>query len=89
MALKENGTLWGWGANAIGQLGIGNVGDQSEPVQITTDTDWTSVHAGILHSMALKKDGSLLAWGGNSHGQLGDSTNETRWMPVKISEADH
>ncbi len=45
MAVKTDGTLWGWGNNFNGELGI-NAGDtagrRSSPTQIP-GTDWTNV----------------------------------------------
>jgi alpha-tubulin suppressor-like RCC1 family protein len=71
LAIKENGTLWTWGRNNQGQLGIGSIVDQATPVQIGTDTTWLWVSAGLQFSTALKIDGTLWTWGSNSHGQLG------------------
>lgn len=34
MALKQDGTLWSWGANDKGQLGIGNYTNSTVPVQV-------------------------------------------------------
>lgn len=71
IAIKENGTLWAWGRNNQGQLGIGSTVDQATPVQVGTDTTWIWVSAGLQFSTALKSDGTLWTWGINSNGQLG------------------
>jgi len=42
-ALKTNGTLWTWGDNAVGQLGLGDTTDRGVPTQVGTDTGWTAV----------------------------------------------
>ncbi|KPA14248.1 BNR repeat domain protein, partial [Candidatus Magnetomorum sp. HK-1] len=34
MAIKNDGTVWVWGSNGNGKLGIGALGDQSYPVQV-------------------------------------------------------
>ena len=75
MALKTDGTLWAWGQNDWGQLGIGNLNQQNNPTQIGTDNDWVSVSAGAGHTLALKSNGTLWAWGINNHGQLGNGIN--------------
>ena len=62
-AIKTNGTLWAWGENSAGQLGIGNTQAQTLPVQVGTDTDWKQVAAGVSSVLALKADGSLWGWG--------------------------
>lgn len=69
-AIKTNGTLWAWGENSAGQLGIGNTQAQTLPVQVGTDTDWKQVAAGVSSVLALKTDGSLWGWGLNMNGEL-------------------
>jgi hypothetical protein len=74
----RNGTLWAWGNNEYGQLGIGNNTNANTPQQVGTDNKWVSVAAGLTYSLALKSDGTLWAWGSNSDGQLGiGNTNNT------------
>ncbi len=84
LATKNDGSLWAWGDNTYGQLGIGSTDSQSNPVQVGTDHDWAVVSAGSSHSVAVKSDGSLWAWGYNYGGQLGDGTSSTRLSPVRI-----
>ena len=69
-AIKTNGTLWSWGENSAGQLGIGNTQAQTLPVQVGTETDWTQGAAGVSSGLALKTDGSLWGWGLNMNGEL-------------------
>ena len=78
------GSLWAWGLNTIGQLGQGNTTVRSSPVQVGTDTDWSSVSAGNLHSMAIKTTGTLWAWGGNTYGKLGLGDTTNRSSPVQV-----
>lgn len=85
-ALKTNGTLWAWGNNAFGQLGIGP-GNSYVPMQIGTDNNWKSVAAGITYGVALKTDGSLWSWGSNYFGQLGDGTQTDKNNPVQVGDA--
>ena len=44
-ALKSDGTLWSWGYNTNGRLGLGDVVDRSSPVQVGSLTTWTSIAA--------------------------------------------
>ena len=46
IAVKTNGTLWGWGNNQAGELGLGSKAQDnySSPVQIT-GTNWGSISA--------------------------------------------
>jgi alpha-tubulin suppressor-like RCC1 family protein len=40
VAIKSDGTLWSWGANASGQLGLNDTTTRSSPVQVGTTTIW-------------------------------------------------
>ncbi len=83
--VKDDGTLWAWGDNKCGQLGIGTEGGiQKVSKQIGADSDWKAAAAGSCHAVGLKSDGSLWAWGGNGCGQLGGGTKEGRNVPVRI-----
>ena len=90
IALKNNGTLWGWGNNNFGQLGIGtttNVGVRV-PTQIGTATDWKEISSKFNHTLAIKTDGTLWAWGRNDYtGTLGDGTTTNKLSPVQIGTA--
>jgi len=89
LAVRSDGTLWSWGFNQNGQLGIGNTpnGNASHisvPTQVGTAKDWVAVAAGKAHSLATNKAGMLYAWGRNFNGQLGDGTKIDRSVPTRI-----
>lgn len=69
-AIKEDGTLWGWGDNTHGQLGAQSVSLFEEPTLISSDS-WISVAVGAVHVVAMKADSTLWGVGGNYNGQLG------------------
>ena len=81
--LKSDGSLWGMGLNAWGQLGNGTLNNTNLPEQIVSDCV-TSIAAGYTHSLLLKSDGSLWAMGQNNVGQLGDGTHSTSYVPECI-----
>ena len=85
---QDDGTLWAWGNNTVGQLGIDNLEAQTVPVQINTDTDWTTYSVGINNVHAIKADGTLWAWGSNFEGQLGDGTTNDSSVPIQIGTDD-
>ncbi|MGV7108156.1 T9SS type A sorting domain-containing protein [Flavobacterium sp. U410] len=87
VAIKEDGTLWSWGANNYGQLGHPSASNINIPTQIGVDNNWENVSCGSGHVLALKSDGSLWAWGYNQDGQLGDGTTINRNTPVQIGSA--
>ena len=71
-AVKDDGSLWAWGINTQGEMGIGNVspGYYSSPVQIPGST-WQCTSSTYLSRIASKTDGTLWSWGRNGNGQLG------------------
>jgi len=73
-AIKPDGSLWAWGLNRWGALGIGNNVNQDAPIQIGTDTDWLVADTGVDHTLAIKIDGTLWVWGRNNSGEFGDGT---------------
>ena len=78
-------TLWAWGYNASGRLGDGTTTNRTTPTQIGTATTWSSVSAGVYHTVAIKTDGTLWAWGYNElYGQLGDGTTTNKDVPTQI-----
>jgi alpha-tubulin suppressor-like RCC1 family protein len=82
--IKTDGTLWAWGKNGVGQLGLGILGNQPFPIQVGTASNWESVSAGYNHTIALKTDGSMWAWGDDFYGQLGNGTNTSASIPTQI-----
>lgn len=82
LALKSDGSVWAWGGNAIGQLGIGTTTDAPAPVQVPGLADVIAIAAGDYHSLALRRDGTVWAWGANYSGQFGDGTTTSSTLPV-------
>jgi alpha-tubulin suppressor-like RCC1 family protein len=86
VAIKTDGTMWSWGSNNAGQLGIGlsTAYNTSSPQQIGALTSWANVSIGFNFAMAIKTDGTLWAWGGNSQGQQGVGNTTMRSSPIQV-----
>jgi len=86
MAIRDDGSLWGWGNNASGQLGNGTTsnGNIPNPYPVWIMDNVAEVSVGTNHTLAITTDGYLWAWGRNWSGQLGDNTDIDRDSPVLI-----
>lgn len=84
LGIQTNGTLWAWGQNDRGQLGLGNSSTITVPNQVGTASNWFRVEAGAAHVVALRTDGTLWAWGANGSGQLGLGTTNGTNIPVQV-----
>ena len=86
MAIRADGSLWGWGHNSHGQLGSGTVCDWGtpnfNPLRIMENV--AEVSTGMDHTIAISIDGCFWAWGSNRFGQLGDGTDVDSYSPVLI-----
>lgn len=85
-AIKNDGTLWTWGYNNSGQLGLGDTIDRNVPTQVGSDTDWIKISCsnGGGHMIGLKSDNTIWGWGDNTSGQLGLSTYISMNIPTQI-----
>jgi alpha-tubulin suppressor-like RCC1 family protein len=91
LALKNDGTVYGWGRNAFGETG-NNIVENGDPiarqVKVAGPTgaplaNVTRIAAGGNHSLALA-NGVVWAWGFNGNGQLGDGTTNTNPTPASV-----
>ena len=81
LAVKTDGTLWGWGYSNSGQLPSGTT---NVATQIGALTDWLQSAAGGQSSSCIKTDGTLWTWGLNNNGQLGDNSTTNSSSPVQV-----
>jgi alpha-tubulin suppressor-like RCC1 family protein len=84
MAIKTNGTLWGWGLNTSGQIGQGTTTTRSSPVQVGALTDWATAQAGTSSCIAIKTNGTLWTWGAGQGGKLMQNDVADRNSPVQV-----
>jgi hypothetical protein len=62
LAVKTNGTLWGWGGNDGGWLGTNYPKYVKEPVRIGDDSDWETIFSNRHGTLFMKRDGSIWNW---------------------------
>ncbi|WP_424359021.1 RCC1 domain-containing protein [Methanocella sp. MCL-LM] len=103
LAVKDDGTVWAWGDNSRGQLGLGSAdtASRSSPAQISGFTGVKEVKSAFSNAMALKTDGTVWSWGPNAHGEAGDGKpidipagspgydTQNRPYPCQVTGLDH
>jgi len=96
LVLAADGTVYGFGYNAVGQLGDNTTTDRNTPIQAlkgaysgntflgdNTSNPIISISTGY-HSLTLAADGTVFSFGINNAGQLGDNTTTNRSVAVKV-----
>ncbi len=90
IALDEEGHVFGWGANRLGQLGDTTSTDRDSPVPVSRSSGMgtiVAVAAGGRHTIALDEEGHVWTWGLNDSGQLGTGERgpgTDRHVPVRV-----
>lgn len=86
VALKSDGTVWAWGNNGSGQLGIAvtTLAYRATPAQVNGLSMVTAISAGFGYTLALRTGGTVWAWGNNSNGQLGNGRTTNSTSPVQV-----
>jgi len=55
LALKDDGSVWAWGNNTFGQLGVTSTRHGESPEMVAGLTDVRAISSGEHHCLALKK----------------------------------
>jgi alpha-tubulin suppressor-like RCC1 family protein len=91
-AIKNDGTLWSWGHNIQGQLGLGDLVNRNSPTEVTSyGTDnWTMIATSNAENyyeyqtiMGIQSDGTLWGWGDNNSGVI-DLSNPDTTIPYQL-----
>lgn len=85
-ALATDGTLWAWGYNTYGQLGLGNTTSQSTPKKVPLDSGFTSgarkivkVSLGRTSAHLVDDQGDLWTTGNDAYGQQGNGAGTVNY----------
>lgn len=95
LALMSDNTVWAWGHNRNGQLGVTTHFNTdtavTSPVQVlmgpspgTTLPDIVKIVAIGNHSLARDSSGKLWAWGDNTYGQLGNGKTTDSAYAIEV-----
>jgi alpha-tubulin suppressor-like RCC1 family protein len=82
--IRSDHTMWCWGQNNAGQLGLGTRTDELLPTQVGTDDDWQALDAGNLGTCAVRTDATMWCWG---RAFYGDADQSDRTVPTRIGSA--
>jgi alpha-tubulin suppressor-like RCC1 family protein len=90
IALKTDGTVWGWGS-LNNWYGSGNIVRSSPVQEFSSNTNWRLIQAcsagTLTYYVGIKQDGTLWSWGDNSKGQLGNNSAIFASTPVQESSS--
>lgn len=84
--IKTDGTLWAWGHNSQGQLGLGDYTSRNVPTQVTSYgiDDWDMIATSNAENyyeyqtvMGIQTDGTLWGWGDNNSGVIAIGNPDT------------
>lgn len=86
--IRVDHTVWTWGRNYNGQLGLGTADILPHPLPVEVppfgNATVTWVQTPDWHSLAIEADGTLWEWGENEWGQLGNGTTNDSWRPTLV-----
>ncbi|XP_041950062.1 probable E3 ubiquitin-protein ligase HERC3 isoform X5 [Alosa sapidissima] len=86
--LSLSGAVFGWGKNSAGQLGLGDLSDRPEPVDVSCLSlkKTIFISCGTEHTAILVKDGVVFTCGSGRYGQLGHNSFRDELRPRLVAE---
>lgn len=89
LAMDERGTVYAFGANDKGQLGLGPSAHDKQllptVIEFLSAIRVADIEAGNNHAAAITEDGKLLTWGRGEDGELGHNDRENRHLPTVVN----
>ena len=73
--MTEQGDVFCWGLNMLGQLGNKTQTSSPQPVKVATNLKFTAISAGFTHTCGVAQGGDGHCWGDGRMGQLGIGTS--------------
>uniref|UniRef100_A0ACB8E8Z2 Uncharacterized protein n=1 Tax=Sphaerodactylus townsendi TaxID=933632 RepID=A0ACB8E8Z2_9SAUR len=88
MAVSLSGSVYSWGKNAFGQLGLGHTEDKHSPtyVKALEHKKTVFISCGGEHTAVLTKDGLVCTFGAGCYGQLGHNSTRNELFPRFVAE---
>jgi alpha-tubulin suppressor-like RCC1 family protein len=84
LVLETDGSVWAWGANDQGELGLGDTQSRNVPTKIAGLSNIVAIAAGRTSAYAVSAAGLVYAWGANGSGEIGDGYTIERHTPVNL-----
>jgi alpha-tubulin suppressor-like RCC1 family protein len=86
-ALLEDDSIYGWGNNTLGQLGVGDTIDRLVPTKMILPPNMRpiSIKGGYAHTLVLMENGSVYGCGETNEGQLGVKASANKLLLVKMN----
>jgi uncharacterized repeat protein (TIGR02543 family) len=83
--LLRDGTVWTFGSNGAGQLGVPVIYQSLVPVQVQGLCSAVYIMTRDFHNEALCANGTLWSWGSGDNGELGNGTVNNSAVPVQVT----
>jgi uncharacterized repeat protein (TIGR02543 family) len=83
--LLRDGTVWTFGSNGAGQLGVPGIDQSLVPVQVQGLCSAVYIMTRDFHNVALCADGTLWSWGSGNNGELGNGALNNSAVPVQVN----
>jgi alpha-tubulin suppressor-like RCC1 family protein len=84
-ALELSGVVRCWGANDVGQLGVGATAPVTTPIAVPSSVAFTQLTLGDRHTCGIGTDAVAYCWGLNAAGQIGDNSLISRTSPMAVA----
>jgi alpha-tubulin suppressor-like RCC1 family protein len=90
LAIAADGSLWSWGSNNHGQLGLGDTSDRTSPTLVDNTNSWIYVAIGKDFTIAVRSDNTVWGCGINDLYQLaqyGDTNDKLSLIRIYVTSS--